>query len=146
MKQWPKDLENDHEITNMNNKNTIQFDDVENLKKEIINLEFVLYKYNNILNEYQIKYGNEIFLHLENLLNKEKASNSNCYNDDKSYAILRKNLVENVSLIKELEKNNLEIMEKNDALKEELVKFQKQTNDIIKENYDLREELEQLKE
>jgi hypothetical protein len=146
MKQWPKDSENDNEITNMNNKNTIQFDDVENLKREIINLEFVLYKYNIILNEYQIKYGNEIFLHLENLLNKEKDLNSNYSDDDKSYVLLRKNLVENVSLIKELEKNNLEITEKNDALKEELVKFQKQTNDIIKENYDLREELEQLKE
>lgn len=150
MKQWPKNkhLDNNSEkLDNLedfsNNKNTIPFDDVEFLKKENQNLEFLLYKYNIILSEYQLKYGNEIFAHLDDLLNKEKQT---YISEDNKNSEFRKQMIENISIIKELEKNNLEIIEKNEFLNNELIRYQKEIEDLVKENTEVRNELEELKE
>jgi len=150
MKQWPKNknLDNNSEkLDNLedfsNNKNTIPLDDVEFIKKENQNLEFMLYKYNIILSEYQLKFGNEIFSHLDDLLNNEKKK----FLDDENKTLqFRKHMIDNISIIKELEKNNLEISEKNEFLKNELIRFQKEIEDLVKENNELRDELEDLKE
>ncbi len=150
MKQWPKNkhLDNNSEkLDNLddysNNKNTIAFDDVELLKKENQNLEFLLYKYNIILSEYQLKYGNEVFAHLDDLLTKEKQTSSS---EDHRSLQFRKQMIENISIIKELEKNNLEMTEKNEFLNSELLRYQKELEDLVKENTELRSELEELKE
>ncbi len=146
MKQWPKNhnlekLDNIEDITN--NKYTLTFDDVEYLKKENQKLEFLLYKYNIILSEYQLKYGNEVFTHLDELLNREKEDFTH---DNYKTSQFKKQMVENISIIKELEKNNLELSEKNEYINREFIKFQKETEDLIKENEELRQELENKKE
>ncbi len=147
MKQWSNQKYNSEKLDNIdddsNNKNSIPFDDVEYLKKENSNLEFLLSKYNIILSEYQLKYGNEVFAHLDELLNNEKQTSSV---DNSKTLHFRKHMIENISLIKELEKNNLELTEKNEFINSELIRFQKEIEDIVKENNDLREELENLKE
>jgi len=150
MKQWPKNkhLDNNSEKPDnledfSNLKNTTAFDDVEFLKKENQNLEFLLYKYNIILSEYQLKYGNEIFAHLDDLLNKEKQT---YHSEDNKNLEFRKQMIENISIIKELEKNYLEVTEKNEFLNSELIRYQKEIEDLVKENTELRNELEELKE
>ncbi len=149
MKQWPKNkpldtnsekLDNFEDFTN----NKQPFDDVELLKKENQNLEFLLYKYNIILSEYQMKFGNEIFAHLDQLLTKEKQT---YLSEENKFSVqFRKQMIENISILKELEKNSLEITEKNEFLNSELIKYQKEIEDFVKENSELRNELEELKE
>lgn len=147
MKQWNNQKYNSEKLDNIddysNNKNSIPFDDVEYLKKENTNLEFLLSKYNIILSEYQFKFGNEVFAHLEELLNNEKQTS---LGDNTKSVQFRKHIIENISLIKELEKSNLELSEKNEYLNSELIRYQKDIEDIVKENNELREELENLKE
>jgi hypothetical protein len=55
-------------------------------------------------------------------------------------------MIENISIIKELEKNYLEVTEKNEFLNSELIRYQKEIEDLVKENIELRNELEELKE
>ena len=151
MKQTPKnrniDITSTDKVENLdeftNNKNTSPFDDIEILKRDNDNLKFLLSKYNIILSEYQLKFGNEVFSHLDELIMKEKnESNLDTINSSQ----LRKFLIENISLIRELEKNNLEQSQRNDYINNELLRYQKDLEDLVKENNELRDDLENLKE
>ena len=125
------------------NTNRILQDETESLRKENLKLEYILNKYNLILNEYQIKYGNEIFEELNHALSPEvidSLTNTAAKSDFKRI------LVENVALIKEYEKTILENKKNSDFLSKEMNRFKAEIEKIVKENSQLREELENAKE
>ena len=105
---------------------------------EVKKLQFIISKYNIILNEYQLKYGNELFATLDRKLNKETLEGSS--NE------FKKILIENISLIKEYEKLLIEKDKSLSYYNEELVRNHNEVERLVKENDDLRDELEGLKE
>lgn len=114
-------------------------DGSENLRKENKELQFVLGRYNFILNEYQLKFGSELFHELEKQLNSDLVEHSQLEE-------FKKILVENVSLIKEYEKHILEKDKTIDFYINELNRLQADTEKLIEENKELRESLESTKE
>jgi chromosome segregation ATPase len=116
-------------------------DEVESLRQENFKLEFILNKYNFILNEYQLKYGNELFAELDKQLNMEIFESVN-----NNMAEFKKILVDNVALIKEYEKNSLDKTKSLEFLNGELNRFQIEMEKLIEENKNLREDLESAKE
>lgn len=110
-----------------------------NIKAENKTLQFLLGRYNFILSEYQLKYGNELFDELEKQLNIEALDSTNL-ND------FKKILVENVSLIKEYEKNNLEKEKAIEFYVSELNRLQTEVEKLVNENNEVRNELEIAKE
>jgi chromosome segregation ATPase len=109
------------------------------LRNENSKLEFILSKYNFILNEYQLKYGNELFVELDKQITVEALESNNL-------SEFKKILVENVSLIKEYEKIILEKTKNLEFFNSELNRFQIDTGKLVDENKELREELEAVKE
>jgi hypothetical protein len=107
-------------------------------ENEVKKLQFIISKYNIILNEYQLKYGNELFTTLERKLNKEVLEGSS--NE------FKKILIENISLIKEYEKLILEKDTNIAYYNDELVRSHNEVERLVKENDDIRDELETLKE
>lgn len=118
-------------------------DEIEAIKKENIKLEFLINKYNFILNEYQLKYGNELFTQLDRELNIEALESGSTNNNMTEF---KKILVENVSLIKEYEKIILEKSNNLQFLNSELNRFQIELEKLVEENKSLREDLENAKE
>ena len=105
---------------------------------EVKKLQFIISKYNIILNEYQLKYGNELFATLERKLNKEML--------DGSSNEFKKILIENISLIKEYEKLLIEKDKSLTYYNDELVRNHNEVERLIKDNDELRDEIENLKE
>lgn len=97
--------ENNEDLTDFKNNN----DKATSLKTENLHLEFMLQKYNYVLKQYQIKYGSEIFDELDNQLDPESVDPIN-----------KKAFVDAISIIKEYERNfvelNNEVQEKNEAI------------------------------
>lgn len=116
-------------------------DEVESLRQENFKLEFILNKYNFILNEYQLKFGNELFAELDKQLNMEILESVN-----NNMAEFKKILVDNVALIKEYEKNSLDKTKSLEFLNGELNRFQMEMEKLVDENKVLREDLESAKE
>ncbi len=110
-----------------------EFDD-----NEISKLQFIISKYNIILNEYQLKYGNELFSTLDNKLNRDML--------DGSSNEFKKILIENVSLIKEYEKIILEKDKSLSFYNDELVRNHNEIERLVKENDDLRDDIEGIRE
>jgi chromosome segregation ATPase len=111
-------------------------DNQENLK-----LEFILSKYNYILSEYQVKYGNELFLHLDRQLTSDVLESAQ--NDTAQF---KKILVDNFSLVKEYEKELLDKTRSCEFMNVELNRLQMEMERIVEENKQLREDLENTKE
>jgi chromosome segregation ATPase len=107
-------------------------------ENEVQKLQFIISKYNIILNEYQLKYGNELFATLEKKLNKEMLQGSS--NE------FKKILIENISLIKEYEKLLIEKDKHLNYYNDELVRNQCEVERLVKENDEIRDELEGLKD
>jgi hypothetical protein len=118
----------------MKDNETIQND----YNSELNKLKFVISKYNIILNEYQIKYGNELFATLDKKLNQDLI--------DGTSNEFKKILIENVSLIKEYEKLLLEKDKSLSYFNDEVNKYHLEIEKLIKENEELREETESIKE
>lgn len=116
-------------------------DEVESLRQENFKLEFILNKYNFILNEYQLKFGNELFAELDKQLNMEILESVN-----NNMAEFKKILVDNVALIKEYEKDSLDKTKSLEFLNGELNRFQMEMEKLVDENKVLREDLESAKE
>ena len=110
-----------------------------NNENDISKLKYILYKYNEILSEYQKKFGNELFNKLENEL-------SNMNNQKENNETLKKYLIENISIFREYEKNILDKNQQIEYLTTELNKQQKDFQKIIEENEELRTELENTKQ
>lgn len=111
----------------------------DSLRKENKELQFVLGRYNFILNEYQLKYGSELFHELERTLNMEAIESD-------QLGEFKRILIENVSLIKEYEKHILEKDKTIEFYITELNRLQSDTEKLIEENKELREGLESAKE
>jgi hypothetical protein len=112
--------------------------EVESLTGEITKLQFIIAKYNYILNEYQIKYGNETFSQLDKKLNSEML-------DGATSSEYKKLLIDNVAIIKEYEKL---LYEKDKSLgfyNDDLNRVHQETEKLLKENNELRDELEHTK-
>ena len=90
-------------------------------------------KYDYLLKEYQTKYRDEIFKDLDEFVN----------NDNKLEA---KMLIENISLIREYEKNLLERDKNIEFLNGQLNELQTHLHANIEENEDLRQKLETKEE
>jgi hypothetical protein len=112
--------------------------ETETLTAEITKLQFIIAKYNYILNEYQMKYGNETFSQLEKKINTEMLEGA-------TSSEFKKLLIDNVSIIKEYEKLLYEKDKSLSLYNEDLNRVHQETEKLIKENNDLRDELEQTK-
>ena len=112
--------------------------EIDDEKSQINKLNFLISKYNIILNEYQIKYGNELFATLDKKLNKDLI--------DGTSNEFKKILIENVSLIREYEKLLLEKDATFTYLNNEINKHTTEIEKLVKENEELREENESIKE
>ena len=96
-------------------------------------LNYLLSKYEYILKEYQNKYGNDLYNQVENKLSESDNQNMNFFN---------KNILESVSLVKELE---IKLQEKDHIIKQllnEKANIESDNNKLKAENYNL----EQLNE
>lgn len=116
-------------------------DEVNALRLENKSLSFMIAKYNTILNEYQMKYGNDLFLTMEKAM--DGAVNDNAFNND--VVSLKKKLIENISIFKEYEKIVMEKCELIKGLNDEVAKMQKEFQSVIKENEEIRREMERIK-
>lgn len=111
-------------------------EDIRSLKEQNMRLEGVIERYDRILHEYQLKYGNELFSEIEGMFNNEDE-------------LIPKNiqyLIENFSIIKEYE---ADILSKNKEIEDyvnELNRLQEDLERFVQENKELRDELESLKE
>jgi hypothetical protein len=112
--------------------------EVEALTTEITKLQFIVAKYNYILSEYQIRYGNETFSQLDRKINAEMLEGA-------TSTEYKKLLIDNISIIKEYERLLLEKDKSLSFLTEEMNKVHQDTEKLVKENNDLREELEHTK-
>ena len=116
-------------------------DEVNALRVENKSLSFMIAKYNTILNEYQMKYGNDLFLTMEKAM--DGAVNDNAFNND--VVSLKKKLIENISIFKEYEKIVMEKCELIKGLNDDVAKMQKEFQSAIKENEEIRAQMEKLK-
>ena len=108
---------------------------IDELLKENDNLKYILSKYEYILKEYQNKYGSELYNQVGNQFSE---MNNNKIN------LLNKNILESVSLVKELE---IKLEEKDDLIKHllnEKANLQLDNNNLKAENYKFRQENENL--
>lgn len=115
-------------------------EEIECLKQEVAKMEYAVNKYNLILGEYQMKYGNELFAQIENNINVESILSKN------DMALHKKRLIENIALIKEYEKVLQDKNNSLDFLNEELTSIQSELQKKILENEEIRTELELAKE
>ena len=108
---------------------------IDELLKENDNLKYILSKYEYILKEYQNKYGSELYNQVGNQFSE---MNNNKIN------LLNKNILESVSLVKELE---IKLEEKDDLIKHllnEKANLELDNNNLKAENYKFRQENENL--
>ena len=106
---------------------------IDELLKRNDELNYLLSKYEYILKEYQNKYGNDLYNQVENKLSESDNQNMNFFN---------KNILESVSLVKELE---IKLQEKDHIIKQllnEKANIESDNNKLKAENYNL----EQLNE
>ena len=106
---------------------------IDELLKRNDELNYLLSKYEYILKEYQNKYGNDLYNQVENKLSESDNQNMNFFN---------KNILESVSLVKELE---IKLQEKDQIIKQllnEKANIESDNNKLKAENYNL----EQLNE
>ena len=109
---------------------------LDQLLKENKELEIILNKYNIILNEYQKKYGNELF----NQIDKD-LSNIDNQNED---IFFKKKLLESVSILKEYENKILEIDNYNKFLLTENGNLESKCREIEQQNSNLEMEKEKI--
>ena len=118
-------------------------EEVAALRNENKSLSFIVAKYNTILTEYQMKYGNDLFLTIDKALTNAN-NETNVLNND--IISLKKKLVENIAIFKEYEKI---ILDKNtvlDGLNKDIAKSQSELHKMVDENEEIRKELETLKQ
>ena len=101
--------------------------------KEIESYKIAIEKYDFLLKEYQTKYGDEIFKDLDEFVNQENKLDA-------------KMLIENISLIREYEKNLLERDKNIEFLNGQLNELQNHLHTTIEENEELRQKLETKEE
>ena len=116
----------------LNNKNKILTDQIANLTDDNSKLTVLLELYNQVLTQYQIKYGNELF---EEVQNKYKGSNIDKYH-----------LLNNFSILNEYEVDILKKDKIIDQLNNELINQNKELQDMIQENNNMNEELLKIQE
>ena len=134
-------ISNNSNINNQqnNNDNDVEMSKInqitiEKLKKENNELSYALNMYNIFLKEYQKKYGDELLKQIENeFLNKEDEEN-----------LFKKNLLENIPLLKELEKNTLEKNDYINYLLEEKNNLQIENQKIKEENQNMQSDIKKL--
>ena len=110
---------------------------IEDLRKENMRLSYIVKQYNIILNEYQQKYGNELFNQMEKELINLDEQNEDIF--------LKKRLLESISIFKEYEKKLKENSVYINHLLEEKAKLEVDNKSIKEENLDLQSKIEELK-
>jgi hypothetical protein len=130
-------LERDDNFEEMSS-NQRHKNEVDTLNTEITKLQFVIAKYNYILNEYQLRYGSETFAQLDKKLSAEML-------DGATSSEFKKLLVDNVAIVKEYEKLLFEKDKSLALFNDEINKAHQDTEKLIKENNELRDELETTK-
>ena len=109
---------------------------LEQLFKENRELDFIINKYNKILEEYQKKYGNELFNEIGKQIYEDDEQNEDIF--------LKKKLLESVPLIREYEKKSLEKDNYINFLLNEKANLEIDNQKIKEENDKLQNELEKL--
>lgn len=123
-------------------------EEIEGIKKENEALRYIASKYNNILIEYQKKYGNDLYLEIDKVLTNNDNPNVPNYSvlNKSDIVSLKKKLIENIAVFKEYEKGVSDRDTKVSALELELQRIQNEMEDVINENEELKNRNEQLKE
>ena len=127
---------------NLNDLNAqlIAREEIKGLNNQISHLQYIIGKYNKILGEYQKKYGNELFLEMDNILNNQNNIDQILQNNES--ASLKKYLLENVKIFYEYEKIILDKNKQLDFLTKEMSNLQVKEQNLLSENEQLRNELE----
>lgn len=108
----------------------------DDLLRKIDSLNYLLSEYEYILKEYQNKYGIDLYNQVENHFSEL---------DDQNKIIFNKNLLQSISLVKELENK---LQEKDDLIKHllnEKANLESENNKLKTEKYKLEEDNEDLK-
>ena len=115
-------------------------DEIKNLNNQISHLQFIIGKYNKTLGEYQKKYGNEIFLQIENELNNKNNPEAILLNNESES--LKKYLLENIKLFVEYEAIIKDLNNQLEFLNKEITNLQVNQQKLSSENEELRKDLE----
>ena len=115
-------------------------EEIRGLNSQISHLQYIIGKYNKILGEYQKKYGNELFLEMDNILNNQNNIDQILQNNES--ASLKKYLLENVKIFYEYEKIILDKNKQLEFLTNEMSNLQIKEQSLLSENEQLRNELE----
>jgi chromosome segregation ATPase len=115
-------------------------DEMKNLYNQISHLQFIIGKYNKTLGEYQKKYGNEIFLQIENELNNKNNPEAILLNNESES--LKKYLLENIKLFVEYEAIIKDLNNQLEFLNKEITNLQVNQQKLSSENEELRKDLE----
>ena len=115
-------------------------EEIRGLNNQISHLQYIIGKYNKILGEYQKKYGNELFLEMDNILNNQNNIDQILQNNES--ASLKKYLLENVKIFYEYEKIILDKNKQLEFLTNEMSNLQIKEQSLLSENEQLRNELE----
>ncbi len=115
-------------------------DEIKNLNNQISHLQFIIGKYNKTLGEYQKKYGNEIFLQIENELNNNNNPEAILLKNESES--LKKYLLENIKLFVEYEAIIKDLNNQLEFLNKEITNLQVNQQKLSSENEELRKDLE----
>ena len=121
-------------------------EEIDALRAENTKLEFIIAKYNEILTQYQTKYGNELFLNVEKLVTN--ATDPNLPNlqvlNKTEMLALKKTLIENIALIKEYVARESKKSEAYDLLSNEAKTLREEKGKVQQENEELISKLEKI--